>query len=340
MRTWRQSRTGAEIPKPPSLPATSPATQTGKSPTTRTSLLARLRVAVPSAVSRYGRDRCAQHAAAISYRVLFSIVPLFIFVASVLGLVLNDPNTRSDLIGWLLDRFPLTPEAGADLERILASVPTPASGAGLLGLVALAWSAGGMMASLRIALTDVFERGRDRPFAQSKLVDAALVLSVTLLLLAGFAVSIAVHTVENWSPRVSDWLNAISLDEWGVVANVTPLLLAFPAFLLLYRFVPATRPRFREVWVGALLAAFGVSLVNLGFAYYLATIATWDLLYGSLGSILAFLLVVYLSAGILLLGAELAAAWRASDVPVAAAGEPLPLGKRFWRYVRGLFVSS
>jgi membrane protein len=340
MRTWRQLRTGAEIPKPPSLPAASPAIKTGKSPTTRTSLIARLRVAFPNAVSRYGSDRCAQHAAAISYRVLFSIVPLFIFVASVLGLVLNDPNTRSDLIGWLLDRFPLTPEAGADLERILASVPTPASGAGLLGLVALAWSAGGMMASLRIALTDVFERGRDRPYAQSKLVDAALVLSVTVLLLAGFALSIAVHTAENWSPRASEWLHAISLDEWGVIANVMPSLLAFPAFLLLYRFVPATRPRFREVWVGALLAALGFSLVNLGFAYYLATVATWDLLYGSLGSILAFLLVVYLSAGILLLGAELAAAWRASDVPVAAAGEPLPLGSRLWRYVRGLFVSS
>ena len=46
--------------------------------------------AIAAAGEKYGRDRCPQHAAAVSYHVLFSLVPLFIFVASALGVVLRD----------------------------------------------------------------------------------------------------------------------------------------------------------------------------------------------------------------------------------------------------------
>jgi membrane protein len=306
---------------------------------TRRSWLRQLRTSLPLAVANYGRDRCAQHAAAISYRVLFSIIPLFVFVVSILALVLDDASVRAELVDWLLRRFPLTPEAGADLERILRSVPTPASGAGLLSILALVWSGSGMMASVRIALTDAFERGYDRPFAQSKLVDIFLLLSASVLLISGFALSIAVHAAQRWSGRLAEWLNAVALDEWGILANVAPPLLAFPAFLLLYRFVPPAQPRIRDVWVGAMFAALGVGVINLGFAYYLGTVATWDLLYGSLGSILAFLLAVYLSAGSLLFGAEVAAASRRGADP-ADAGDGGSFGRRVGARVRGLFVTS
>ena len=77
----------------------------------------------------------------------------------------------------------------------------------------------------------------------------------------------------------------------------------------------------------------------MGFSYYLATVATWGLLYGSLGSVLAFLLVVYLQVAVLLFGGELAAAWSRDTVPAEPdAEEGVPMGRRLLGVVRGLFV--
>jgi membrane protein len=302
--------------------------------------LPRLISTLPAAASEYGRDRCRQHAAAISYHLLFALVPLFIFLVSVFGIILRDDDVRADLIDRLVARFPLTQEAGADLDRILSSVPTPASGIGLLSIAALLWAASGMMASVRVALTAAFDDGRDRPFFRSKLVDFVLVLSVTVLLLLSFGFSIALHAVEDWSPAVSDFLDSLALDEWSVLGNIAPPLLAFPAFLLLYRFVPPAHPKARDLWVGALVATLGFELVNLGFSYYLATVATWDLVYGSLGSILAFLFVVYLEASVFLFGAEVAAEWPRTAVAEETVGDPVPLRRRLVGFARGLFVRS
>ena len=301
----------------------------------------RLISAVPAAAAKYGRDRCPQLAAAVSYHVLFSLVPLFTFLVSVFGIVLKDEDVRGDVIDELLARFPLTAEAGVDLERILASVPTPASAIGIISIAALLWSASGMMASLRVALTAAFDDGSQRPFLQSKLVDLLLVFSAAVLLLASFGLALLVHAVPRWNTRLSDWLGSVDLGEWGVLGNVAPAVLAFVAFVALYHLVPPSRPRIRDVWIGALVGAAGFAVVNVGFSYYLATVATWDLMYGSLGSVLAFLFVIYLEAAVFLFGGELAMEWsRSAVVSSERSDPPQPVSRRLLGLVRGLFVRS
>ena len=196
------------------------------------------------------------------------------------------------------------------------------------------------MASLRIALTAAFsDRPDDRPFFQSKAVDFLLVLAVATILLVSFAFSLVAHAIQRWSETLSDELGSIASGEWGVLSNLAPPILAFGAFVAIYRLVPTSRPKLGDVWVGALVAAAGFTVVNVGFSYYLATVATWGLLYGSLGSVLAFLLVVYLQVAVLLFGGELAAAWSRDTVPAEPdAEEGVPMGRRLLGVVRGLFV--
>jgi membrane protein len=302
--------------------------------------LSRLASALPAAGAKYARDRCPQLAAAVSYHLLFSLVPFFMFVVSVCGVVLRDAELRADVVDYFVERFPLTEQAGIDIDRILANVPAPASAVGVIALAALLWSASGMMASLRVALTAALDEDSNRPFFQSKLVDLLLVLSVALLLLVSFGLSVTVHAVQRWSERASGELGNAALDEWGFLGNVASPVLAFAAFVALYRLVPPSRPRIRDVWVGALVAALGVAVVNLGFSYYLATVATWDLLYGSLGSVLAFLFVVYLDVAVFLFGAELAWAWnRGAEASDLEPDEPAAsIQRRLLGAVRGLFV--
>jgi membrane protein len=301
----------------------------------------RLVWAASAAHAKYRADRCPQLAAAISYHVLFALVPLFTFLATVFGLLLKDAGRRQDLIDRIVDSFPLSAEAGVDLERILADLPTPASAIGIVSIAALLWSASGIMASVRVGLTAALDDGCARPFFQSKLVDILLVLAVAVLLLVLFGVSIVVNAVERWSETVDRSLSAVGFGPGSVLGYVVPPLLAFAILLILYRFVPPSRPRFRDLWVGALLAAVGAELVKVGFSYYLVTVANYDVVYGSLGSVFAFLFVVYLIASVVLFGAEFASAWPLSAVrSEAGPGGSVSLPRRLLAAVRGLFVRA
>jgi membrane protein len=298
--------------------------------------------AVGAAAGEYGRDRCPQLAAAISYHVLFSLVPLFTFLVSIFGLVLQDDDIREEVIDALIDRFPLSEEAGVDLEQILANVPTPASVIGIVSIAALLWSASGMTAATRVGLTAAFDDGTHRPFFQSKLIDLLLVLGVAGLMLVAFGLSIVVHAVERWSETLAASLGAAGFGTASVLGTLVPLGLVFAAFLLLYHYVPPSRPRFGDIWVGALVAALASQLVSVGFSYYLSTVATYHVLYGSLGSVLAFLTVVYLQASVFLFGGELASEWprQAEAPPAGATAEKASFGRRLTSLVRGLFVRS
>jgi membrane protein len=320
----------------------SPTVQAARDPeAVRRRPVERLLWSAPAAVAKYRADRCAQLAAAISYNILLSLVPLFIFLASVVGLALQDAERRQNLIEYLVERFPLSEEAGIDLHRILSDLPTPASVIGVVSVAAILWSASGMMASVRIGLTAALDDGSGRPFFQSKLVDVLLVLSVAVLLLVSFGLSLVVNAVEQWSDTLAAELGPAGFEQGSVLGVVVPPIFTFGAFLLLYRLVPPGRPRFRDLWLGALVAAVAAELVKVGFSYYLATVATYDLLYGSLGSLFAFLVVVYLQASVFLFGGELASAWsRSGATRNAPPSRHRSVPQRLLEAVRGLFVKT
>jgi len=289
-----------------------------------------------TSLGRYTTNRNPQIAAAISYHVLFAVVPLFVFLGTIFGLLLRDDERRQEVTEQLVDRFPLSPEAGVDIERILAEIPTPLSVIGVLSILALLWSASGMMSSVRVGLTAVFDGGQGRPFFHSKLVDVILILSLACLFVGLLALTIAINAIEQWSETVAGGLGAAGLDRGSIFAVLLPPVLTFGALLLLYRLVPRTRLRYRDLAVGALAAAIASEAIRIGFSYYLSSVARYDLLYGALGSVFAFLLVVYLQAIVLLFGAEIAQAWSQS-----AFGPPepaVPISRQARDVVRGLFV--
>ena len=286
--------------------------------------------------SRYTAHRNPQIAAAISYHVLFAIVPLFVFLGTIFGLLLRDDQRRQDVTDQLVDRFPLSPDAGVDIERLLAEIPTPFSVIGVLSILALLWSASGMMSSVRVGLTSAFDEGEGRPFFRSKLVDFLLILAVALLFIGFLALSIAINAIERWSETVAGGLGAAGLGRGSILALLGPPLLTFGLLLLLYRLVPRKKLRFRDLAAGALVAAVASEAIRVGFSYYLTSVARYDLLYGALGSVFALLLVVYLQALVLLLGAEIAYAWAQSAY--GPPEPPVPVFKQVRDAVSGLFV--
>ncbi len=274
----------------------------------RARLERRRRLAVRS-VREFLDDRGPQLAAAISFHVLFSIFPLVIVLAGVFGIVVNATGVRADVVDTVVENAPLSEEGEDDLRRLLEGATGGLSALGLLALPGLLWSASGMMAAIRAALSAAWDVEDRRPFLRGKLVDVLLVLGAGLVVLLSAGLTVAARTAE---------------EAAGVpvlLPQLAPAAVAFAVVLFLYRVVPATTPRLAHVWPPALLVAIAfVALQNL-FAFYLENFGRYNAIYGSLGAVIAFLFFVYLSSNVFLLGAEVGAELARASLEQAGAGE-------------------
>ena len=291
----------------------------------------------------FAEDNCSQLAAAISYYVLFSIIPLAIFLTSVFGFVVRNSDIQDEVTDRLVEAIPLEEGEGHDLVSDTIRGVSRVSGAlTAVGLIGMAWSASVMFGAIRKALNIAWDTEVHRPPVQQKLIDMAMVLGLGLLLGASIAVTAALRTMRELSDEALGPLSTGTGFFWSALPLMLPGFLTFLVFLLIYRFVPNVSHSLRDVWPGALLAAALFELLKNGFVLYVAKFNNYDVVYGSLGAVMLFLLWTYLSANVLLLGAELASEYERAKMGrhpfTPAPTEGLPLSERLLRAARGLFV--
>ena len=80
---------------------------------------------LPDAFQRYFSDHCPQNAAAIAYRVLFSIAPLAIVLVSIFGLILQNEAIRDDVVNRIVDALPVSVAGRKDVEDAITTIATP-----------------------------------------------------------------------------------------------------------------------------------------------------------------------------------------------------------------------
>jgi membrane protein len=286
---------------------------------------------VPEAVQGFYADHCPLQAAGIAYRVLFSVVPLAIVLVSIFGLVLQDDDIRHSVVNSIVDFLPVSAAGRKDVEKALSSIATPASAAGLVSLIVFAWAAIGMMTALRQGLETAMHVLEARPSVRGKLVDFLLVVGAGVLVLATAIVTALGGVAERYASKIGG-------NGAGTLSHLAARLVTFAAILgvvlLLYRFVPARGIRFRDGLAGALVTSVLLELISLASGFVYNQASSLSVIYGSLTVGLVFLYSVYLYSFVLLLGAEVAAAW-ARPEPL---GPALPVLTQVKRAVLGLFV--
>ena len=288
--------------------------------------------ALPRAIEDMFTDRCTQYAAAIAYRVLFSLFPLTIALVSIFGLVLQDDELRQSVIDELIAFLPVTESAQNNVQQSIEEIATPLSAFGLVSLVALLWGASGMMASIRLGLEAALKVERGRPAARAKLVDFMLIAAAGVLVLVIVGLSAFGAFFSKLVSRFTDWAD-IATPSGFLIDDVIQLLAIGITVLLLYRFVPARKLRRRGAIAGAVLTAVGIWGATKVLAVVFADFSRYNLIYGSLAGVTTFLFFVYVVAWILLLGAEFAHAWSQPPGPPGP-----PLRTQIIGVVTGLFI--
>jgi membrane protein len=245
-------------------------------------------------------------AAALAYQGVFSLGPLLLIAIGIAGLVYGERAARGELLDrleWLVGTKP-----AAALEEILGNIYTSGSH-GLFagfGFVFLLVGASWVFLELRETLNTIWKvprggagRSRLAPF-RGHLVAVVLILGAGLLLLGVLAAHVTVVTLTHWlapSLTVSVLFHALHL--------LVSVLLIGLLFAMLYRFLPDTGARWRDVWGGAFAASLLYSLGNYALGLYLGLgFLTWY--FGAASFVVVVLMWVYYSSVIFLLGAEFA----------------------------------
>jgi len=229
-------------------------------------------------------DRIHRDAAQLAFFGLLSFVPLAMLLVAVLGLVFDDGDARRRLVTTVFDAVPLaSPGDRADIERSVLDALRRAGHLGLFTIVLLVVSASGVMGALRHTVNVAYDIERRPSVLRRKALDGLLVAVGTAVL----GVAMALRS---------------SGDAWQVLGS----LLVAGVLASTYRFLPAERPRWRDVAGGAVLATLGLGLAREALELYFEDLSDLGALYGSFGALMALLLFTYAAAIIVLFGAELA----------------------------------
>jgi membrane protein len=110
--------------------------------------------------------------------------------------------------------------------------------------------------------------------------------------------------------RPDSWSSDVAAVVRSSLAPAVSILTSGIVLVLAYKFLPRPRPAFRYALGGAVIAALLLEGARRIFSIYVDRVAVYDIVYGSIGSIIVFLFFVYISATVILYGAELGASIR------------------------------
>lgn len=265
----------------------------------------------------FNRDGCFQLAAAISYFTLLSFIPLAVLLLSFSTLVIRSSENLTDMVfEGIQTYFPLIPP---DFIRQVGDLVKHAGALGTAASFFLLLTAQMVFATVQSGLNRVFG-SRGRPFYRSWLVSVGLIVATGLFL----AIIVLLTTVTTAVGTLLEGLgplDALATFVYKVlITYALPLVLMAGVFTIAIKGVPNTRVSLRHA---AIAGALGATLWEGGkhlFTWYVANIAPYHLIYGSLGALVAGLIWIQYSASLLLYSAELASVMIEEEGPASPAG--------------------
>jgi membrane protein len=254
---------------------------------------------------QFVNDNAMTYAAAMSYYVLFSLFPTMIFLVTVFGFIVRDPEIQEQVIDSIIAVVPPGLDIRTEIGQVISDVSQASSPIlAIAGLLGTAWTASNMFAALRRSLNLAFNIEQTRNFLIGRFMDMLNLPVILLLALLSMSATAAVRIVEAF---FREWLaeTGLTASTWNLVYFLLPYVISFIVFLMVYRVLPNARYPFRYLAIGATFAAIGFELAKGGFSLYVANVADYQEVYGALGGVVAFLFFVFIVANIVIFGAEI-----------------------------------
>jgi membrane protein len=254
------------------------------------------------AAARYEESEASQGAAGLAYYMLFSLFPLLLLLVAVASYLfrLSDASAFRQAVGFVSEAIPVSQEL---ITTNLDTVLERREAVGFFGLISTLWSASSAFTILSHYVNAAWAGADQRGFVQKRLVAFAMVGAIALLLLLSVGATAALQMLPD-----------LGLPAKPVIRALVPLIFTTAMFIALYQWIPTQHVSWRAVLWGSSLTAVAWEIAKNLFTWFLESgLTDYQLVYGSLGSVVALLFWIYISAAITLFGAHLTAALDSED---------------------------
>jgi len=257
------------------------------------------------AIIKFGDSNSTQASAGMAYYAFFSLFPLLLFMIVGASYILEIQSAYDYVMENV---FRLLPTAQNLIDANLQQVLQSRGAVGVLGLVGFLWSGSSFFSILARNINQANPNSHRRNFFEDRAVAFGLIGLLTVLL----GLSILSNTITSFLPKLDLFFwQGTPIEEtviWRYIIKLIPFAVTLLLLICLYRYVPKHKIRWRGVLIGATISSAGWQLVTKLFSWVLANgLVKYELVYGSLSTVVALMFWIYLISSITLFGAHLSA---------------------------------
>lgn len=268
-------------------------------------------------VIKWQQDDCIEMGAALSYYAIFSLFPILLVILSITGLILGpDTNAYTQILVFAKRALPI--EAYRIVESTLVQLNESSLGAGIIGFSILFITASRIFRALGRAVDKIWKvhhRQSNRNgwiwtvinFIKNQIIAFFLVLISTALLLVSLLSNIALKVVLKIIKNVEQVITWFRIDEaflWNSLQLGVTFFLLTSVVMILYKTLPATKVKWSDIWIGALISVSLFSLLQSLVSNGVIRIGEQFRAYGIVGGFMVLLLWIFLTCQIFFLGCE------------------------------------
>ncbi len=251
------------------------------------------------------RDNVLTLAAAMAYSWLFAIFPFLIFLLTLAPYLpeTQKVNAQQELSTFVREYLP---QHGADtlLDSLNFVLSEPRTGLLSFGLVITLWAASGGVSMTMSALDSAFDAPASRPFYKQRPLAILLTIILVVLILLVFVLLPVGTQVMRWITH-RDSLPIPLVWTVNVIRYILALLLMLSGLSTLYKFGSVVKQPFTFLSPGAIFTVTVWCLLGEGFRFYVDKFGRYERMYGAVGGVAIILLLFYIDALMLLIGAEI-----------------------------------
>lgn len=256
-------------------------------------------------------DKISKHhlymlAAGIAFNIMIYMIPLFLMVIFIVGMIFDTTAITHTLEKFLNDYLPQTEANYEIVHTVIIEIDKIFSHStlfGSIGILGLLWISSILISSIRTGLNAIFDLPSPSIFILYRLKDILLtVIFSVLLMIYSYAIPIVNFIIELTGDLLPDIVGAFVGDLVLISASIAT---SFVLFYLIFKFVPNRQlPRFVRI-SSTLICVVGIELARFVFAWYITVISNYGKFYGTYAIIVSMALWIYYSSLIILLAAEI-----------------------------------
>jgi membrane protein len=247
----------------------------------------------------FGEDRCGRVAGALAFASILSLVPLTVVALGIFSVFPVFQTWMAAIQDFVYGNF--VPASGEAVQKYIEQFTHTTGRLTIFSLLFLAMTSIMVMVTIEQAFNDIWRVRLRRKLLHRFLTYWAILTLTPLLIGASLSLTSQLFALPLFGGQ------GVLRGVRGVVLQSLPISFEMLAFLLLYTLVPNVPVKWRHALVGSVCAALFFETAKHGFAYYVTQVPTYQTIYGTLAALPIFLIWIYLSWLVILLGAVVAA---------------------------------